>query len=417
MRVMANHHFHLLTVLPIGACVFPRLLALTWYPHSDTGLFLFSSPTLRRCDLGVATGLRSIEPCYRRLESLSILSAGRTGRKAGVLSLSEAIRSCKQLKHLHCPPLNSAAWNYLSNLPTLVSVTISKRLNIFPLDNNILPFFSLSPSCDSPPSRNFLPFLNFLPSLNFLPFLNFLPSLHLSPFPNVTILRFYVRTASDTITFVQHSEFPSLKAFVMHVDALPRQEAERLFHALSQCKACQTLEVIEVSSREAFKLRSPSDHFPATRQLLCFRQLRTLHLSLDIYLGNDLFLEAMSSWPHIRSLEIWSANLCPPFVTFRGLFTALRLCPDLHHLRLSIDVRNIDVDPEVESFQHTSLLRLTVHSTYVERPKDVALIIFSMLPRVSRVTSYHGERGGWAKVNKWLHSFRLSEIGEHAPTT
>ncbi|KAJ8591438.1 hypothetical protein M405DRAFT_932123 [Rhizopogon salebrosus TDB-379] len=306
------------------------------------------------------------------------MSTGRTRHKADVLSLSEAIRSCKQLKHLHCPPLDSAAWNSLSNLPTLVSVTISERLDIAPLDRD---------------NSNFLPFLN------------------------VTTLRFHVTTASDTIAFIQHSEFPSLKTFVMHVGALPRQEGEQLFHALSQWKASRTLEIIEVTSKEAPNNRLLFNRFPATRQLLCFTQLRTLHLFLDIYLGNDLLLEAMSSWPHIRSLEIVCAGFGHPLVTFRGLFTALRLCPHLHNLRLSIDVRNIDIDPEAESFQHTSLQRLNIRSTYVESPEDVACIIFSMLPRVSRVTTHHSERKGWAKVNKWLHSFRLSEIGEHAPTT
>ncbi|KAJ8591437.1 hypothetical protein M405DRAFT_814327 [Rhizopogon salebrosus TDB-379] len=37
VRVMhKDHHLHLLTTLPIGVCVFPRLLALTWYPGGDT---------------------------------------------------------------------------------------------------------------------------------------------------------------------------------------------------------------------------------------------------------------------------------------------------------------------------------------------------------------------------------------------
>ncbi|OJA19901.1 hypothetical protein AZE42_07029 [Rhizopogon vesiculosus] len=61
-------------------------------------------------------------------------------------------------------------------------------------------------------------------------------------------LRFHVVTAADTIAVIQHSEFPSLKKFAMQVDALPWAEAEQLFHSLSQCKACQTLEDIETSS-------------------------------------------------------------------------------------------------------------------------------------------------------------------------
>jgi len=43
----------------------------------------------------------------------------------------------------------------------------------------------------------------------------------------------------------------------------------------------------------------------AVRQLLRFSQLQTLRLyvTCPIYLDNDLLLEAMSSWPHIRELK------------------------------------------------------------------------------------------------------------------
>jgi len=48
-------------------------------------------------------------------------------------------------------------------------------------------------------------------------------------------------------TLMQHSEFPSLKEFRLGVRDLRWEEAEQLFHALSQCKACQTLEHVFIA--------------------------------------------------------------------------------------------------------------------------------------------------------------------------
>jgi hypothetical protein len=140
-----------------------------------------------------------------------------------------------------------------------------------------------------------------------------------SPF-NITTLDFHGETAAYIIAVLQRSGFPSLKVFVMNVSALPWADAEQLFQSLSQCKACQTLEVIEVISQDASNFREdPPDPLMATGQLLCFTQLRTLHIFLEcpIYLDNHLFLEAMSSWPHIRSLELKNTvTNHDPIVTF-----------------------------------------------------------------------------------------------------
>jgi hypothetical protein len=74
----------------------------------------------------------------------------------------------------------------------------------------------------------------------------------------------------------------------------------------------------------------------------------------------------MSSWLHIRCLDLRDSRLyLQSTITFRGLFAALRLCPHLCTLWLSMDAVNIDIDLEAESFQH---------------PEVVARIIFSMLP-------------------------------------
>ncbi|OJA11448.1 hypothetical protein AZE42_08842 [Rhizopogon vesiculosus] len=212
----------------------------------------------------------------------------------------------------------------------------------------------------------------------------------------------------------------------MYVDDLPWSEAEQLFYALSQCKACQTLEQILI-----FAENSPGSSLTAIRHLFCFTQLRNLQLNVDsptFHLDNDLLLEAMSSWPHIRHLELGNPCLAHGLatVTFRGLFAALRRCPHLHTLALPIDAVNIDVDPEVESFQHTSLRYLDVSDSDVTDPEAVARIIFSMLPYIKDGVDFNDfddlddfGTNLWYEVNDCLDAFaaRDQRIELGAPTT
>jgi hypothetical protein len=349
-------------------------------------LGLFLSPTLKECFLHeylplVHSDLKSIATRCPVLESLSIWSKVVDINQLSLLS--DSIRSCERLKHLTCPELDYAAWKHLSKLPTLVTVRITWWLSKVMSD---------------------------LDHVNFAPFLN------------VTTLHLRVNLAADIITLIQHSQFPSLKEFHMCVDDLPWAEAAQLFYALSRCK--ETLEGITISARESI-----GHSLTAIRHLFCFTQLRNLKLDVDfptILLDNHLLLEAMSSWPHMRHLAFGDPYLDdhpPATVTFRGLFAALRRCPHLHTLVLSIDAVNIDVDPEVESFQHTSLRCLDVSDSDITDPEAVARIIFSMLPYIEDGVDFDNAGDSraklWYEVNDFLDVFaardRRIELG--APTT
>lgn len=61
-----------------------------------------------------------------------------------------------------------------------------------------------------------------------------------------------------------------------------------------------------------------------------------------IDLDDDILFEAISTWPHIQSLIMVDSRLCPPTVTFRRLFTALRPYPHLHTLQSLINIVNFD---------------------------------------------------------------------------
>ncbi|KAG2052525.1 hypothetical protein BDR06DRAFT_1009386 [Suillus hirtellus] len=368
ITISASNYFHLLEALPIETCVFPNLRSLSWLvQRTEIGdLPFFLAPTLRRCYVS------ELQLCMKHIGARCPDMEDFTIREdSDRAQLSETLRSCKRLRRLQCPPFDSAAWMHLSTIPTLLEVKIFIRRTIhYPLDN-----------------------------------LDFATFLHLT-----TLSLSGGIEAASVVAIIQHFKFPSLKEFEMHVRVLPCAEAEQLFHALSLCKASQTLEHINISSNNQTQEHT-SDSLTAVRQFLCFKELRTLRLSVHhpIYLDDDLLYEAMTAWPHIHSLSLMNWHPCPATLTFRGLFAALRLCPQLQDLQVSVDARNIDIEPEVESFQHTSLKNLTMDSCELEavNVEAVARIIYSMLPAVSQVMcSNGGVPRLWHNVNKHLDLLR-----------
>ncbi|KAG1744568.1 uncharacterized protein EDB91DRAFT_191157 [Suillus paluster] len=380
MHITSHVHFHLLSVLPNDTCMFPRLLSLSTIARPTKYLYLFLSPTLRWCVLpNIHLDLEFIVTRCAGLRHLSIRSFDESASDKLSL-LSRSVRLCRQLVTLSCPPLDLAAWEHLSNLPTLLAVVITRTMITVPCPLDLV-------------------------NLNFASFLN------------LTTLYFFVKTAEYPIAVMQHSGFPALKKFEMVVHAFSWTEAEQLFRALSQCKACQTLEHISIASYDPDVQQPSGNSFTAVTHFLCFTQLRTLRLMLRhfIFLNNDLLLEAMSSWPHIRSLELVDRQMASA-VTFRGLFTALRRCPHLHTLHLLLDAQHIDIDPKAESFQHTALQILDLTWSHVADAEAVARIIFSMLPCVDRVaqigTWCTGSRPKeeWYEVNRHLKSLKSSAV-------
>ncbi|KAG1744544.1 uncharacterized protein EDB91DRAFT_189270 [Suillus paluster] len=378
MCIPFYEHLHLLNILPTETCLFPRLTSLTWeVPRSDTINFhLFLSPTLRHCSISALhPSMQSIGTRCAALEHLAIKASHRSTADERSL-LARTVRSCKQLQYLDCAPLDWATWNHLSNVHPLLSVRIRDN-GCLPLDRSDLKF---------------------------------------APFLNIVTLQLYVETAAYPIAVIRHLEFPSLIEFEMHVNILPWADAEELFRTLSQCKSFrQTLKDIAIFSSDDAAQEPSCNSLTAIRQFLCFPQLQTLWLSCDncpIYLDNDLLLEAISSWPHIRQLQLGSNPdlYPPPVVTFRGLFAALRLCPQLETLRILIDVDDIDIDPEAESYQHTSLTSLNLCLSHHEDAdaEAVARIIFFMLPGIEQVGLGADWEDGWHEVNRHLECLKSS---------
>ncbi|KAG1890700.1 uncharacterized protein F5891DRAFT_1176863 [Suillus fuscotomentosus] len=368
-----SDHPHLLSVIPAEACVFPRLKSLSL---STTYLNLFLPHMLHRCHLlSIDKGLQSFVTRCIALEHLCIYTpiSDDDGSTADELShLSDRIHWCTRLVTLSCPMLNWSAWKHLSHLPTLRKLEIDQ-------------------GCNDPPSLPKQDIVN----LSFL---------------NITSLSFReLYDAGYIITVLRHSQFPLLKEFRFEANCLSSEEAEQLFHALFHCKACQTLEEISICSYDNVVMENdgfvtPIPHF------LCFTQLRTLKLMFNnfyIYLDNDMLLQAMSSWPHIHTLEIDDAALFSE-ATLRGLFTALGLCPQLHTLQVPINLAAIDIDPDAEPIQHTSLRSLTLELSEFQTAdaETIARIISAWLPRVNQVQDVDGF--SWGEVNRHLRSLRVA---------
>ncbi|OAX33685.1 hypothetical protein K503DRAFT_504255 [Rhizopogon vinicolor AM-OR11-026] len=227
-----DEYFHLLTVLLIETCVFPKLRVLEWSDLRDTSLLhLFLSPVLRRCALLVFdSNLKSFATCCPLLESLSILTLAYTSDELSLLS--DTIRSCKWLVDLRCPRLDFAVWKHLSNLPTLLTVRIEDNI-----DHSI--------DWDHLYSAHFF---------------------------NLTTLTFDVYKSTNVITVMQHSKFPLLQEFQLVVADSSWAGAEQLLHALSLCNACETLQRIEIVVDDG----DGDLPWTAIRHLLSFPQLRTM---------------------------------------------------------------------------------------------------------------------------------------------
>ncbi|KAG1725943.1 hypothetical protein EDB19DRAFT_252495 [Suillus lakei] len=376
---------HLLPVFPIETCVFPRLqsLRLACRPPTCEKLNLFLSHTLRRCTLLVVDNyLKSIVTRCAALEHVS-LQIYHGGTECELSLLSDSVRLCKRLVSLSCPRLDWAAWKHLSDLPTLRRVKMHELRGAppWPLKQDTVIF---------------------------------------SPFLYVTTLSFKVQSVACIISVIQHSQFPSLKEFKISVGVLSSAEAEQLFCALSNCKACQTLEKINIISSARGPQDPPDNSLTVIPHFLCFTQLRTLQLVFYdscIYLDDDLLLEAMSAWPHIRTLEIEDSDRRDPSVTFRGLLIALRLCPHLHTLRASIDLVNVNIDPNDEQIQHSSLRNLGFSTVSPIADADaLARIISAVFPKVAEVGDFMNESDAfvdpeeWHEVNMHLKSFKNTAL-------
>ncbi|KAG2348217.1 hypothetical protein BDR05DRAFT_944386 [Suillus weaverae] len=179
-----NRLFPLLSVIPVEACAFPRLQALTLFTTTHLGLFL--SLTLCRCSVfpdNADDATPGTALVYSSIKTFDKSTADQLSL------LSDHVRFCKELVTLSCPPLDWAAWKHLSNLPALVEVEVRGS-------HGVTPWLS------DPLMINFSPFLH------------------------LTALSFSAHSAAYATAILHCLQFPSLKSFWIDVDVLTSTEAE-----------------------------------------------------------------------------------------------------------------------------------------------------------------------------------------------
>ncbi|KAG1831504.1 hypothetical protein EV424DRAFT_1342876 [Suillus variegatus] len=174
---------------------------------------------------------------------------------------------------------------------------------------------------------------------------------------------------------------PDMEEFTVHEDSNRAQLSE----TLRSCKRLRRLQCPPFDSAAWMHLST----IPTLLEVKIYTP-RTIHYPLDnLDFATFLHLTTLSLSGAIEAasaVAIVQHFKFPSLKEFGMLFAALRLCPQLQDLQVSIDTRNIVIKPEVESFQHISLRNLTIDSCELEtvNVEVVARIIYSMLPAVDQ---------------------------------
>ncbi|KAG1723074.1 uncharacterized protein EDB91DRAFT_184781 [Suillus paluster] len=171
----------------------------------------------------------------------------------------------------------------------------------------------------------------------------------------------------------------------MHVPVLAWAETEQLFMH-SQCRACQTLEHVEIGPTTMSKDDTQSYNcFTTIRQFLCFTQLRILQESVSITpcTWTTTFLWKLCQVGRTFAVyKSWVTRIFIHLLSHSAHYSQAPFMSPLATLKALVDAGNIDIDPTAESFQHTSLQTFQVGASPVADADAVARIIFSMLPCV-----------------------------------
>lgn len=119
-----NRFAPLFSVIPVELYIWPRLQQLFISNSSYRALLLFLSPTLRCCSVYHWHD----DDEYHAIPRTVPINTFDNCMAADQLSLlSDRVQLCKELVRLSCPTLDWAAWKHLSDLPTLMWMTVNVR--------------------------------------------------------------------------------------------------------------------------------------------------------------------------------------------------------------------------------------------------------------------------------------------------
>ncbi|KAG1807306.1 uncharacterized protein BJ212DRAFT_1387597 [Suillus subaureus] len=125
------------------------------------------------------------------------------------------------------------------------------------------------------------------------------------------------------------------------------------------------------------------------------------------WLDDDALGTIVKSWLRFERLDLGTAHFwqTPPRITFRGLVTLLSSCPNLEHLGLVFDTRNVGPIQAERSggVCNTNIRKFSVGCSPIEQPPQVALALSQILPCLMNIAI---EPWAWgvdqeARRSKW----------------
>ncbi|KAJ7291745.1 hypothetical protein C8J57DRAFT_1163791 [Mycena rebaudengoi] len=344
--------------LPQGT-LFPNLRHLFWnhrYPVEGTILPYLSLDLVTSIYLSLDSSWFSLPDLPLVYPALKHLKIATTGHPARLLtSTSSCVRKLIQIEELTLPMLDRAAYDHLSTLPALRSLSVTQRRTP-----------DLLPSIPFPPAGR-------------------------TGFP---VLR-NLSTQSMTLAFVTEvvngfSNTP-LRSLDVTTDALDAEHIIRhFFAALSTHLVHSTLEQIRV--RLGVKDRPVGSDIDGRTlsHLLCFSNLRKVTIYVcSVFLLDDATIWDMArAWPNLVILEVCDTqnpSSPPPIMTLASLRAFATHCPELTTLALTFDATIVPPPSNEQPILQRKLSYLDIWYSHISSPALVGRFLAGIFPNIVRI--------------------------------
>lgn len=172
----------------------------------------------------------------------------------------------------------------------------------------------------------------------------------------------------------------------------------------------------DVNDPESFVLS-----FDTFRPLICHTNLRNLIIKLEnpISLSDEELADLADNWPLLQVVELCCVHPPPPrgkHITFKGLLMLVTICPELRHVSLTLDGREVPSEAAVR-LGSKAITLLGFPNSPINQGRLVAKFLLTHFPSLTELRSEprRGMRIGpeqlfrdngygkeWAEVKKYL---------------
>ncbi|KAJ7159067.1 hypothetical protein C8R43DRAFT_1124702 [Mycena crocata] len=368
--------------------IFPNIRMLAWLPATSLAarplfpyISRFLGPKLKDLSISVLSGgqissLPSISMQCPTLRQAVVITDLEDEDAVFLQNISAFVVGLKHVEFLQVDELDRAAFDHLSQLPSLKSLTLRAQL-----DEELEP--STAESDDTFPALQTLVFC------------------HVTPTRAATFLR----EASP----LQLRELTIGAAFLV-----PEEDTNALFKAMAAHLSHTTLLHVCLGMKDSSSPAIPAPDIPryaltgsTLSNLFRFVNLRTVDLRAPVGFAFDdaAAWDMARAWPRVERLKLRpTANareMCPVRLTLHGVRAFAAHCPALRELNLSFTTR---VVPELDAsyIPQTSLATLGVGRSLVSSPADVARFIRGIFPELRWIEFEDRSDGGEVAQRTWL---------------